>query len=112
MTSASSLSSLWYYIACVAVMAIVTYLPRMIPLAFFKHKIKNRFLRSFLAYLPYGVIAAMILPDVFSSTGSVISASVGLLTALVLAFFKKSLLTTAVGAIVAVFICEYILNLL
>lgn len=34
------------------IMALVTYLPRMLPLAIFKKKIQNKFIRSFLAYVP------------------------------------------------------------
>ena len=81
-----------------AVMAGVTYLIRMIPLAFFRKKIKSRFLRSVLHYLPFAVLSAMVIPDVFSSTGSVVTASVGLFVAILLALCKRSLLVVALGA--------------
>ena len=42
---------------CVAVMALVTYLPRVLPLAIFRKKINNRFVKSFLFYVPYAVLA-------------------------------------------------------
>ena len=54
----------------IAVMALVTYLIRMLPLVIFRKKIENRFIRSFLYYIPYAVLAAMTFPAVFSSTGS------------------------------------------
>ena len=41
---------------CVAVMALVTYLPRVLPLAIFRKKINNRFVKSFLFYVPYAVL--------------------------------------------------------
>ena len=37
----------------IAVMAIVTYLIRMLPLTLIKKEIKNPFIRSFLYYVPY-----------------------------------------------------------
>ena len=42
----------------IAVMALVTYLIRMLPLVIFRKKIENRFIRSFLYYIPYAVLAA------------------------------------------------------
>ena len=48
-----------YVLAAVAVMAIVTYLPRMLPLTLVRKRITNRFLQSFLYYVPYAVLAAM-----------------------------------------------------
>ena len=47
-----------------AVMAIVTYLIRMLPLALFRKKISSRFVRSFLYYGPYAVFSAMTLPSI------------------------------------------------
>lgn len=84
--------------AYILVMALVTYLLRMVPLVFFRKKITSPFIKSMLYYLPYAVLSAMVIPSVFSSTGSVITAAVGLAVALVLAFFRRSLLTVALGA--------------
>lgn len=96
---------------CILIMAIVTYLPRMLPLAIFKRKITNRFLRSFLAYVPYAVLAAMTFPGILYSTASCISAIIGLLTALLLAYYGKGLLTVAVASTIMVFISEQIISL-
>ena len=93
-----------------AVMALVTYLPRVLPLAIFRHKIQNPFLRSFLLYMPYGILAAMIFPAVFFSTNSWISASFGVLISLVLAWFRRGLLTVAIGGTLSVLIAEWILT--
>lgn len=94
----------------IAVMAIVTYLVRMLPMVIFRNKIKNRFIRSFLYYMPYAVLAAMTFPAVFWSTDSIPSAVAGVAVALVLAFFEKGLVTVAVSACVAVFITEVIMK--
>ena len=73
-------------------MAVVTYLPRVLPLALVRKKIKNRFVQSFLLYMPYGVLAAMVFPDILTSTANLISALCGMATALVLAYKNKGLL--------------------
>ena len=80
------------------VMALVTYLIRMIPFTLFRKEIKSVFFRSFLAYVPYAVLGAMTFPSIFFATASLPSAIAGTVIALILAFFRRSLLTVAVGA--------------
>ena len=93
------------WLAAVAVMAGVTYLIRMVPLALLHKKIQSRFLRSFLFYVPYAVLGAMTFPAVFSSTGNVYTALAGTVVALVLGWMGKSLLTVAAASCLAVFVC-------
>ena len=80
------------------VMALVTYLIRMIPFTLFRKEIKSVFFRSFLAYVPYAVLGAMTFPSIFFATSSLPSAIAGTVVAMILAFFRRSLLTVAVGA--------------
>lgn len=94
----------------VAIMAIVTYIPRMLPLAIFRKKIKSRFIRSFLAYVPYAVLAAMTFPEILYSTSNMISAIAGLLVALLLSYFGRGLLTVALSSTAVVFVVEQILK--
>ncbi len=98
------------FIAYLAVMAGVTYLIRMLPLVLFNKKIENRYLLSFLYYIPYAVLSVMTLPACLYATGSVFSAAVGLAVAFVLAYRKKSLLTVAAGAVCGVFAVEVIMK--
>lgn len=93
-------------------MAVVTYLIRVLPLTVFKKKIKSQFILSFLYYVPYTCLTAMTVPAIFSSTSSVISASVGFIIAVVLGFMKKGLVTVAVSASLAVFLTDLLLTLL
>lgn len=79
-------------------MAGVTYLIRMLPFTLFKTKIKSKFLRSFLKYIPYTVLSAMTFPAIFYSTGNVITATAGTIAALVTAFFGLPLIVVAVAA--------------
>lgn len=95
----------------IAIMAITTYLIRMLPMVLFKKKIQNEFIQSFLYYVPYAVLAAMTFPDIFTSTRSFASASAGCLTALFLAFKKKGLLLVALGAVLTVYLVECLLGI-
>ena len=91
------------------VMAGVTYLIRMLPLAVFRREIKSRFVMSFLHYVPYAVLGAMTIPDVLYSTGNIGTALVGLAVAVVLAWRGKGLLTVAIAACVAVAAAQLVL---
>lgn len=97
-----------YILAGIAVMAITTYLIRMLPMVIFRKKITNQWIQSFLYYVPYSVLAAMTFPAILNSTNSKESAIAGCIVALLLAYFKKGLLTVAVGSSVAVFIIQLI----
>ena len=94
------------------VMAGVTYLIRMLPLALSKKEITNNYIKSFLYYVPYACLAAMTFPAILDSTASIYSALVGLITAVVTAYKGKSLLIVALAACAAVFIAERILPFL
>lgn len=93
----------------ILVMAGVTYLVRMLPLALFQKQIKNRTLRSFLFYVPYACLTAMTFPAIFSSTASTVSAVAGLAVALAAALRGKGLVTVAACACLAVFATERLL---
>ena len=96
----------------IIVMAGVTYLIRMIPFTFFRKKIKSRFFRSFLYYIPYAVLSAMTIPACFFISRNTISGIAGFLTALLLSYRGKSLLYVAAGAALAVFIAESVIILI
>ena len=97
-----------YILTGMAVMALTTYLIRVTPMVVFRKKITNRFVRSFLYYVPYAVLASMTFPAIFSCTGSQLSAIVGCIAAVALAWFNRGLLTVAVGAVAAVFLTQMI----
>jgi branched-subunit amino acid transport protein len=89
----------------------VTYLVRMLPMVLVRKKIENRFILSFLHYVPYSVLTVMTIPDIFYSTSSPVSATVGFATALVLAFFDKGLLKVAAISCAAVLAAELLMIL-
>lgn len=104
------MTDIQYLCGSIAVMALVTYLIRMLPLAVFRKKITSQFALSFLHYVPYAVLSAMTIPAVFHSSGSVISAVAGFAVAMVLAFFERGLLTVALCACGGVFVTELIMR--
>ena len=92
----------------ILVMAAVTYLIRMIPLVLVKGKINNRFIRSFLYYVPYACLMAMTFPAVFFSTSSMLAAIAGVGVAIILALKGKGLMTVALVASITVFLVSFI----
>lgn len=98
-----------YAFLMVLAMAVITYLIRLIPMILFKKKIKNRFINSLLYYIPYAVLSAMTFPFIIFSSGHVVSAVVGTAVALISAFTKRSLVTTALFASASVLIVELII---
>ena len=94
-------------IALMAVMAIVTYIIRALPITLFRKEIKSKWLKSFLYYIPYAVLGAMTFPAIFFSTGSVFSASLGLVGAMLMAFFDIELMAAAVTSVIIAFVSSF-----
>lgn len=90
----------------IVIMALVTYVIRMIPLTFFKRDIKNVWFRSFLYYVPYAVLAAMTFPAIFTSAGNLIPSIVATIVAIILAYKEQSLITVAICACFVAYVVE------
>ena len=93
-----------YNIICMGIMFLVTYIPRVLPLALFNKKIENRFIKSFLFYVPYAVLAAMTFPFILYFVDEMWIAAVGTAVALLLAFFRQKLIIVALASVLVVFI--------
>ena len=89
------------FIPLLIVMALTTYLVRMIPFVLFRKKLEKPSVKAFFDYIPYTVLSAMTFPAILYATGSFISAAVGFAVSLVLGFFEKSLLVVAIGTCIA-----------
>ena len=96
-------------LAAIAVMSLVSHLPRILPLVAVQKRIKSPFVQSFLLYMPYGVLAAMIFPAVLDSTGGIVSALCGFAVALVMSWRRMGLLPVSLGAVGTVFVVEQLL---
>lgn len=91
------------------IMAAVSYLIRVLPLTLIRKEIKNRFIRSFLYYVPYVTLAVMTFPAITQATNSPIAGFLALIVGILLAWFGRSLFTVAVLACVTVFVAELFL---
>ena len=90
------------------VAALVTYTLRAVPLLLLRREIESRWINSFLYFVPWAVVSAMVIPDIFTSTSSVVSATIGLIVALFLAWRGRSLLVVVLAAAVAVYLTELV----
>lgn len=102
----------YYFIICVIVMAAFTYLPRMLPLTFFRKEIKSPFIQSLLYYVPYAVLSSLTFPSVFYATGNIYSASIACLVAIYFSYKNKGLVFVAGVAIVVAYIVNYVFVLM
>lgn len=91
----------------VLLMALVTYIPRVLPMAIFQHEIKSKYIKSFLHYVPYAVLSALTFPDIFTSTGDWNTAICATIVALFLAYKEKSLVIVAGAAILTVYLTSF-----
>ena len=101
--------SIYIYIL---VMAVTTYLIRALPLTLIKKPIRNRFLKSFLHYVPTACLTAMTFPAILYSTEHMLSGLMGLAVGVLLALKKKSLIVVAVASCGTVFLMEQLIRLL
>lgn len=98
------------FLIYLVVMAGVTYLVRMVPLVLVNKPIKNKYVLSFLYYVPYTVLSVMTIPACFYVTDSYVSAIVGFVVAVIAGFLKRSLVQVAVFSSLAVLVVELIMN--
>lgn len=99
------------YIIYMIIMALVTYLIRMLPITLFQKEIQSVYIKSFLFYMPYAVLAAMTFPAIFSATGNIVSSLIGCACGLFLAYKEKSLLTVAIYTCIIAYLTEVIMQL-
>lgn len=100
-----------YYALGVLVMAVVTYIPRVLPLSLMRRRVESRFLQSFLYYMPYAVLGAMTFPAILEATATPWSAAVGMAVALILAYLRLNLLPVALASTASVFVVEWAMGL-
>ena len=95
----------------IAVMALVSYAIRILPLTLIRKPIKNRFIQSFLYYVPYACLAAMTFPAILTATANIWSAAIGFAIALILAWNRKSLICVSLFSCAGVFLVELLTGL-
>ena len=93
----------WTYIL---VMFAVTYLVRVLPLTIFRKPINNRFMQSFLYYVPYVTLALMTFPAIVNATQSPIAGAIALIAGVAAAWLGAGVLPVAAICCVVVFAAE------
>ena len=91
------------------VMAVTTYLIRMLPLAVIRGNLRSPFLRAFLRFVPYAVLGAMTFPAVFTCTGNTVTSLCGLAVGLAMGLWGRGLLMVAVSACAAAYLAGLLL---
>lgn len=87
----------------------VSYLIRVLPLTLIRKPIKNRFIKSFLYYVPYITLAVMTFPAIIDATQTPIAGLIALVIGIVLSYFGLGLFPVACACCAVVFIAELFL---
>ena len=93
----------------IAVMALVSYTIRILPLTMIRKPIRNRFIQSFLYYVPYVTLAVMTFPAIIHATQSPIAGALALVIGIAAAWMGAGLLPVAVICCAVVFVTEFFL---
>ncbi|MBR3941952.1 MAG: AzlD domain-containing protein [Clostridia bacterium] len=99
-------NNIWIYIL---IMMLVTYLIRVLPMTLIRKEIKNKFIRSFLYYVPFVTLAVMTFPAIVNATESPIAGGAALIVGMVLAWMKAGLFPVAIASCATVFVLELFL---
>ncbi|MCQ2576257.1 MAG: AzlD domain-containing protein [Treponema sp.] len=86
--------------------ALVSYAIRVLPLTLIRKPITNRFIKSFLYYVPYVTLAVMTFPAIIEATQSTLAGVIALVIGIILAYFGAGLLPVAGVCCIVVFISE------
>ena len=87
----------------------VSYLIRVLPLTLIRKPIKNRFIRSFLYYVPYVTLAVMTFPAIVQATQSPVAGISALAVGIILSLIGAGLFPVACACCAVVFIAEFFL---
>lgn len=95
--------------ASLIIMILTVYSIRVIPFIVFRKEIKNKWIRSFLYYVPYVTLSVMTFPAILAATASAWAGAVALIVGIVISLIGGDLFTVAISACVAVFLTELFL---
>jgi len=92
----------------VIAMAVVTYLPRLIPFVFLSELKEKSFTQRFMKLIPYTALSALIFPSIITSTNSTYSALIGGSIAIVLSYLKINIVVVIILSIFSVIVFQLI----
>ena len=90
------------------IMCLTVYCIRMLPFLVFRKEITNRWVRSFLYYVPYVTLAVMTFPAIITATDDIRSGIAALVVGLLTAWYKGDLFVVALSCCAAVFVAGLI----
>ncbi len=93
----------------ILIMASVSFMIRVLPLTLIRKPITNRFLKSFLYYVPYVTLAVMTFPAIIQATQSPLAGAAALVIGIILAWMNAGLFQVAVTCCMVVLILELFL---
>jgi branched-subunit amino acid transport protein len=97
-------------IVCILLGIITTNLIRVLPMILIKGQISNRFLRSFLYYVPYVTLAVMTFPSIIETTISPVSGTVALIVGIIAAWYRMGLFPVAVICCAIVYLMDSLIR--
>ena len=93
--------------AYLATVIVTIALIRILPVTLIRKQIKNRFIRSFLYYVPYVTLAVMTFPAIIEATSSPIAGAVALICGIVAAWLGLGLFPVSIICCAVVFVLEF-----
>jgi len=93
----------------IIVMALTTFLVRVIPILLIRKEIKNVFVKSFLYYVPYVTLSVMTFPAIIQCTNNPIAGAAALAGGIIAAWKKVSMFLVALICCALVLILEFVL---
>lgn len=90
----------------ILLMALITYLIRMLPLVVFKKPVKSRYFKSFLYYVPYVTLSVMTFPQILMATGNAVLGYIALFVSIILSYVGLSLPFTSLFCALIVYIAQ------
>ena len=93
----------------ILITGVVSYIIRVLPLTLIRKPIENKYLQSFLYYVPYVTLAVMTFPAIIHATQSPVSGVLALIIGIFAAYAGARLLPVAVICCVVVFGIEFFL---
>ncbi|MBE4906710.1 AzlD domain-containing protein [Bacillus luteolus] len=88
-------------------MAVVTYIPRMLPLVFLNGIKLPPFLQGVLKNVPFATLGALIVPGIFLINEDMWFGVIGAITAFVVAYLGANVIMVVLSAIVSLSIYSY-----
>lgn len=89
-------------------MAVVTYIPRMLPMVLLQNLRLQPYIKRFLSFIPFAALGALIFPEILFSTESIPSSIVGASLAVLLAFYTKNLIIIVLSGILGSFFYQFL----